>query len=112
MVSPFIDGPCPRRARVPAAPLKPGEQAPRVENAVRVEALLQPAVEPGERGWQRVEASSGRGTPPAQRRAACRAGQGAHIGITRSVRVPAKRAAPVDQGLTGQTERRGCTGDG
>src|ERR1700730_15064313 len=91
--------------------LNPGEQTPRVENAVRVETLLQPAVEPGERRWQRVKASSGCGTPPAQRRAACRAGQGAPIGIIRRVRIPARPADPGDQGLTGKTERRGCAGN-
>src|SRR6266404_5069146 len=90
---------------------KPGEQPPGVENAVRVETLLQAAVQPGEHRWQRVEATSGRGTPPAQCRTAGGAGQGAHVGITRRVRIPAKRTAPVDQGLTGKTEGRGCSGN-
>src|ERR1700730_317156 len=61
--------------------LKPGEQTPRGQNAVRVETLLQPAVEPGERRWQRVKASSGRGTRPHPRGVPRAAGQGAHIGI-------------------------------
>ena len=69
------------------------------------------AVQPGEHRWQRVEASSGRGTPPAQCRTAGGAGQGAHVDITRRVRIPAKRTAPVDQELTGHTEWRGCSGN-
>src|SRR5207245_137662 len=87
------------------APSSPRDSI-RIENPVRVEALLQAPVDAGNGRLQRMKASVAGRTTPAQSRAPDTGSDFAYVDVGHLTSIPTQRATPVDQRLARQIQRR------